>query len=211
MHIDVFHDTVCPWCRIGKRHLQLALESWDGEPVTVRFRSFFLNPDVPPEGYEFGPYMLTKGGGRMQLEDFFEAPRRMGAAAGLTFNFEAIEKAPNSLLSHRLIALAPRETQPTLLDALYAAYFEHGRDIGDLDTLVDIAATVGLDPATARDQLATDAGTDAVLGDVAFARQAGISGVPFFIFNDKYAFSGAQPPATIGRVMRQVAAEMSSE
>jgi len=211
LQIDVFHDTVCPWCRIGKRHLQLALATWDGEPPTVRFRSFFLNPDVPPEGYDFGPYMLAKGGGRMELEDFFEGPRRMGAAAGLTFNFEAIEKAPNSLLSHRLIALAPADRQATLLDALYAAYFEFGRDIGDLATLIDIAAAAGLDPGTVGAQLATDAATDQVLGDVAYARQVGIRGVPYFIFNDKYAFSGAQPPATIVRVMRQVAAEMGSK
>lgn len=208
MHIDVFHDTVCPWCRIGKRHLRLALEGWAGEPVTIRYRSFFLNPDMPPEGSEFAPYMIAKGGGRMKLEDFFDGPRRAGAAAGLTFNFERIERAPNSLLSHRLIAVAPEGDRDAVLDAIYAAYFEFGRDIGDMSVLLDVAQSVGLDVTAVRGQLAGAAGLDDVLRDVAFAREVGISGVPFFIFNDKYAFSGAQPPATIARVMRQVADEM---
>ena len=211
MHIDLFHDTVCPWCRIGKRHLQLALESWTGEPVTVRYRSFFLNPDLPAEGVAFGPYLLAKGGGRMRLEDFFDGPRRAGAAAGLTFNFEAIAKAPNSLLSHRLIALAPADQRAAVLEAIYAAYFEFGRDIGSVTTLVDITAAAGLDTASVAAQLASDAGEAVVREDVAFARQVGISGVPFFIFNDKYAFSGAQPPAAIQRVMQQVAAELPGE
>jgi predicted DsbA family dithiol-disulfide isomerase len=74
MIIDIFHDTACPWCRIGKRHLEIALESWSGEPVQVSYRSFFLNPTIPPEGYEFEQYMLAKGGGRIPLEISFLLP-----------------------------------------------------------------------------------------------------------------------------------------
>jgi predicted DsbA family dithiol-disulfide isomerase len=208
MHIDLFSDTVCPWCRIGKRHLELALAEWGretAEPVTLRYRSFFLDPTLPPEGRDFRAHMTAKGGGRVPLEQFFAAPRERGAAAGLTFNFEAIEKAPNTLLSHRLVALAPEATRGALLDALYAAYFEFGRDVGDLDVLAGLAAAVGLDAAATRAQLAGDAGAAEVLADVAFARQVGISGVPFFIFNERLAFSGAQPPDVILRVLRQAA------
>ena len=208
MQIDVFSDTVCPWCRIGKRHLELALAEWAAEaaePVSLRYRSFFLDPTIPPEGADFRGHMTAKGGGRVPLEQFFAAPRQRGAAVDLTFNFEAIDKAPNTLLSHRLVYCAPEEQRGALLDALYAAYFEFGRDIGDIGVLVDVAATVGLDAAATQAQLAGDAGTADVMADVAFARQVGISGVPFFIFNDKYAFSGAQPPAAIRRVMEQVA------
>lgn len=211
MHIDIFHDTVCPWCRIGKRHLQLALAEWDGEPVTVRYRAFFLNPNIPPEGYDFRPYMLAKGGGRLTLEDFFAGPRQRGAAVGLTFNFEAIERAPNSLLSHRLVYLAPEERRPDVLEAVYAAYFEHGRDIGDVDVLADIARETGLDAAAIRAQLATDAAESEVVADVDFARQAGISGVPFFIFNNRYAFSGAQPVEVIRRVMESDEIRVTSD
>ena len=209
MHIDLFSDTVCPWCRIGKRHLELALAKWareTAEPVTLRYRSFFLDPTTPPEGRDFRGHMTAKGGGRVPLEQFFAAPRERGAAVGLTFNFEAIEKAPNTLLSHRLVYITPEPQRGALLDALYAAYFEFGRDIGDRDVLVDVAAAVGLDAAETRTQLAGDTGAVEVMADVAFARQVGITGVPFFIFNERVAFSGAQPPDVILRVLRQAAA-----
>ncbi len=209
MHIDLFSDTVCPWCRIGKRQLELALAEWareTAEPVTLRYRSFFLDPTIPPEGRDFRGHMMAKGGGRVPLEQFFAAPRERGAAVDLTFNFEAIGKAPNTLLSHRLVYIAPEANRGALLDALYAAYFEFGRDVGDLDVLVDVAEAAGLDAAETRAQLAGDAGTAEVLADVEFARQVGISGVPFFIFNDRLAFSGAQPPDVILRVLRQAAA-----
>ena len=210
MHIDLFSDTVCPWCRIGKRHLELALAEWareTAEPVTLRYRSFFLDPTIPPEGRDFRGHMTAKGGGRVPLEQFFAAPRERGAAVDLTFNFEAIGKAPNTLLSHRLVYIAPEAKRGALLDALYAAYFEFGRDVGDLDVLVDVAAAAGLDATETRTQLAGDAGTAEVLADVEFARQVGISGVPFFIFNDRLAFSGAQPPDAILRVLHQAAAD----
>ena len=206
MHIDLFSDTVCPWCRIGKRHLELALAEWareTAEPVTLRYRSFFLDPTIPPEGRDFRGHMTAKGGGRVPLEQFFAAPRERGAAVDLTFNFEAIGKAPNTLLSHRLVYIAPEAKRGALLDALYAAYFEFGRDVGDLDVLVDVAEAAGLDAAETRAQLAGDAGTAEVLADIEFARQVGISGVPFFIFNDRLAFSGAQPPEVILRVLQQ--------
>ena len=210
MHIDLFSDTVCPWCRIGKRQLELALAEWareTAEPVTLRYRSFFLDPTIPPEGRDFRGHMTAKGGGRVPLEQFFAAPRERGAAVDLTFNFEAIGKAPNTLLSHRLVYIAPEAKRGALLDALYAAYFEFGRDVGDLDVLVDVAAAAGLDATETRAQLAGDAGTAEVLADVEFARQVGISGVPFFIFNDRLAFSGAQPPDAILRVLHQAAAD----
>jgi len=208
MRIDLFSDTVCPWCRIGKRHLELALAEWDGaEPVTIRYRSFFLDPTIPPEGRDFRAHMLAKGGGRMTLADFFTAPRERGAAVGLDFNFEAIRRAPNTLLSHRLVYLAPEARRGAVLDALYEAYFFRGEDIGALETLAAVAERVGLDAATIAGQLAGDAGTAEVWADVEFARQVGIRGVPFFIFNDRLAFSGAQPPEVILRVLQQAAAD----
>ena len=208
MRIDLFSDIVCPWCRIGKRHLELPLADWaaeSAEPVALNYRSFFLGPTVPPEGRDFRAHMSAKGGGRMPLEQFFGAPRERGAAVGLTFNFEQIGKAPHTLLAHRLAYLTPPAERGALLDALYSAYFEFGRDVGDVDTLAEIATAAGL-PAAAAALLNSDAGTSEVLADVAFAQQVGISGVPFFIFNDRLAFSGAQPPDVILRVLRQAAA-----
>ncbi len=207
MQIDVYQDTVCPWCRIGKRHLELALEDWDGEPVEVNYRSFFLNPDIPAEGYDFRPYMLAKGGGQIELEGFFDAPRSRGEAVGLTFNFEDITRAPNTMLSHQLVAISPEEMRQSMTDAIYAAYFEHGQDIGDLDVLLDIAVEQRLERDETRARLEAGDGLAEVENDVMTARQSGISGVPFFVINNKYGFSGAQPPQTIRRVLDQVAAE----
>ncbi len=204
MKIDLFHDTACPWCRIGKRHLQLALAQWDGAPVEVRYRTFFLNERIPETGEDFKPYMQAKAGGRVPLEQMFAGPRQAGERVGLRFDFAAITRAPNTLLSHRLIALAPNSAKEAVIDAVYAAYFEHGRDIGDLETLVDVASAAGLDPNATRELLLSDAATEQVLADARWAQGAGISGVPFFIVDNKYAWSGAQPPEAILRMLRQI-------
>jgi predicted DsbA family dithiol-disulfide isomerase len=193
MQIDVFQDTACPWCRIGKKNLRDALAQWGGEDVTVRYRTFFLNDQIPPEGYPFRTYMTAKGGGRIPLQEFFDAPRRAGEAVGLTFNIDKIEVAPNTLLSHRLIALAPEEKKEALIDAIYAAYFEYARNIGDLEVLLDIAAQQGMDAAETRALLEGDAMEDEVVADYEWAKSMGISGVPLFIFDNRYALSGAQP------------------
>ena len=207
MLIEVVQDTACPWCRIGKRHLELALERWQGEPVEVRYRAFFLNPSIPPEGYDFHPYMQAKGGGRVPLEQFFAAPREHGEAVGLAFHFEKITRAPNTLLSHRLIALTPEDKKKGMVDAVYAAYFEHGLDIGDLETLVKIAGAQELDPQAVRAALTGEAEHDQVLAEVEEAHALGISGVPFIIFDHRYAISGAQPVEAILEVMHKVIEE----
>jgi predicted DsbA family dithiol-disulfide isomerase len=209
MQIDVYHDVVCPWCRIGKRHLANALAQWQGEPVTVRFRTFFLNPDIPAEGYPFTDYMRAKGGGNPNLELWFDAPRRMGAAVGITFNFERIGKAPNTLLAHRAIALMPESLRPALVDALYDAYFEHGEDVGDIETLIRAAEGVGGDGAALRQGLLGDAAREAVLAEAREGIELGVSGVPLFVFNGRYAVSGAQPPDVLLQVMEQVATQVT--
>lgn len=207
LHIDLFHDTVCPWCRIGKRHLQLALADWDGPQPVVRYRTFFLNPDVPAGGYPFADYMRTKMGGRMTLEALFDGPRRAGAAVDLTFNFEQITRAPNTLDSHRLIALAPVAQRPALIDALYKAYFEDGRDIGERAELLALAAETGLDADAIATALAGEAATAEVLAEAEWARTHSISGVPFFVINGRYGVSGAQPPDVLRRFLDQIVAE----
>lgn len=209
MQIDLFHDTACPWCRIGKRHLQLALAQWDGAPVEVRYRTFFLNERIPAAGEDFTPYMQAKVGGRVPLEHLFAGPRQAGERVGLRFDFEAITRAPNTLLSHRLIALAPDSAREAVIDAVYAAYFEQGRDIGDLNVLLDVADAAGLDRDATRDLLLSDAATKQVQADARWAQGAGISGVPFFIVDNKYAWSGAQPPEAIVQMLRQIDARRS--
>lgn len=204
MKITIYQDTVCPFCRIGKRHLQQALENWQEEPVSLEYCSFFLDPHIPAEGYEFVPYMQAKFRGRMSIQQAFDAPRRMGEPAGLVFNMEKITRAPNTLLSHALILLAPAASQAALIDDIYAAYFEHGQDIGSLETLIQIGVQHGLDEAALRRDLPGDDVKQKIEAQISQAQALGIHAVPFFIVNDRYAFSGAQPPEVITRVLHQV-------
>jgi predicted DsbA family dithiol-disulfide isomerase len=204
MHIDVFQDTACPWCRIGKQHLKEAIARWEGEPITVSYRTFFLNDQIPAEGYDFRSYMTAKGGGKVPLEFFFDAPTRMGEAAGLTFNFEKIADAPNTTLSHQLIAIAPDDLKECVIDAIYAAYFAEGRNIGDLDTLVSIGAACGMDEDDTQQKLSKNVARDAVIAEDKLAHRMGIQGVPFFLINGKYGISGAQPPEVFLKAFEKV-------
>ena len=203
MKIDVYHDTVCPWCRIGKQHLNMALEQWDGDDVEINYHTFYLNPTVPPDGYDFVEYLTEKGGGRMQMEDWFARPREMGAQVGLTFNFEKIKIAPNTALSHQLIVMTPKADQEAMVDALYEAYFEDGKNIGDIEVLLDIAEAQGLERDEVQEKLEREMMAPAVMVDVQRAHQIGVRGVPFFVINDRLAFSGAHPPETILEVMQE--------
>lgn len=207
MIVDVWHDTVCPWCRIGKAHLDAALARWDGAAPEVRFRAFFLNPRIPPGGEEFRAYMAAKMGGAAALPAMFERVRQASADAGVDFHFDRIGRAPNTELSHRLLALAPVGQERAAVEAVYRAYFEEGRDIGDPEELVRIAGEVGMDPASTRAPLRGEAGRAEVLADVEAARRIGVTGVPFFVFDERGALSGAHPPATLLAALRQVAAE----
>lgn len=208
LRIDIFHDTVCPWCRIGKRNLAVALEQLTAEnnPVEadIHYRSFYLQPNLPEEGKEFRSVMMAKGDGQIPLEMFFDGPRKAGEAVGLRFNFEAITRAPNTTRSHQLIFLVDETHRAELVEALYVAYFENGEDISDLNVLSRIAGEHGLDPEQTRRDIENGLMRDEVMADIAFAQQVGISGVPLFIFNNKYAVSGAQPVAVMKKVIQQI-------
>ncbi|MFZ4815779.1 MAG: DsbA family oxidoreductase [Phototrophicaceae bacterium] len=203
MRVDIFHDTVCPWCRIGKANLLKAAKDF-GEPLEIHYHTFFLNDSIPPEGTDFRELLLAKGGGRVRdLEMFFAAPREAGARVGLTFNFEQITRAPNTTLSHQLIALTPEAGKPAMIDAIYAAYFEHGQDIGQLPVLLDIAAAQGLDRADIERRLLGEEGREQVLQEAAEGIQLGVTGVPLFVFGNTFALSGAQPPAVMLKALQQ--------
>ena len=205
MRIEVYHDTVCPWCRIGQRHLELAMARWDGQAPEVHWRPFFLNPAMPDGGAPFGAY-LRESKGIADLEPMFEPVRRAGAACGLEFRLEAIERAPNTARSHALIALAPADHQRAVLAAIHRAYFEQGRDIGDPAVLGRIAAESGLDGPATEAALRAGVGFDDTLAAAQAAARLGVTGVPLFVFDGRYALSGAQPPDVLLAAMREVAA-----
>ncbi|MFB5190560.1 DsbA family oxidoreductase [Alicyclobacillus fastidiosus] len=206
MNIDVFHDTVCPWCRIGQVHLRQAIERWGGEPVNVHYRAFLLDPTTPSEGRPMSD-LVAKLGGQARADEMHARVCSMGEACGVDFTFEQIQRIPNTIRSHQLLKLAPLARQEEVVNALHEAHFSRGQDIGDIDVLVDIAGCLGMDQEAVRDGLVNQTKLTEVLGDLNFAREAGITGVPFFIFDGKYALSGAQPLEVFVQVMEQISAE----
>jgi len=195
--IEVISDVVCPWCFIGKRRLEGALELYaqakpDAPAPVVSWLPFQLNPQLPPEGMPRADYVAAKWGGRSSA-DVYARVSGVGREVGIAFEFERIVRQPNTTAAHSLIALAGEHgVQDAVKEALLTAYFLHGRDLTDNDTLVEIVAAAGLDAELARAHLAdADARTLVERADQQ-ARELGVQGVPFFIFNRRYAVSGAQ-------------------
>lgn len=198
MRIDIYSDTICPWCFIGKRRLERALADRPQSALTISWKAFQLNPQMPPEGIDRQRYLELKFGGPAGAQQIYDQVRQVGAQEGIDFAFDAIKHTPNTLDSHRLIrhgAAAGRQDQ--VVQALFDAYFLEGRDVGDSEVLVDVAASAGLDPDAVRTYLASDQDRDSVAAEDAHARHIGIQGVPTYILNGKYVLSGAQPPEVL--------------
>jgi len=215
MNVDIFIDTICPWCFIGKRRFERSLEARDITGVNVRWRAFQLNPGMPEEGMDRQEYLSTKFGGDMQAREVYRAIADAGRAEGLNFAFESIERTPNTVLSHRLLRFVQTEELPdgviredlvdTLLEELMNAYFIEGRDIGSVDDLVSIARDVGLDGEAVLNFLESEELETEVVEEDAAARQAGIAGVPCYVFEGKYLLSGAQPPEVLHQMYDMLA------
>lgn len=204
MKIDVYHDIACPWCRIGKANLETALAEWAGEPVTVHWQPFLLDRDVPNEGVSVPEFYKAKFGAD-NLNSMFDRVKAAGRNAGVEFNFETGIRAP-SQDAHRLIWLAPDDAKQAVLAGLHRAYFNEGQNIADLETLADIADAAGMDRAETLARLRNDEGKAETAADIEHGMRLGVTGVPFFVFDDTYALSGAQPPATILSAMQQTVA-----
>jgi predicted DsbA family dithiol-disulfide isomerase len=192
--LDIYSDPICPWCYIGKARLDRALESRPDHPFEIRWHPFQLNPDMPPEGISRDEYMALKFGDAQGILAAHRPVIEAAEHAGITFDFPAITRTPSTLDAHRLIHWAGLEgRQNAMVAALFRAYFREGRDIGDHDTLLDLARQSGLDAALIERLLGTDADANLIREADRMARARGISGVPFFIIDGKYAVSGAQP------------------
>ncbi len=192
MHIEVISDVICPWCFIGKRHLDFALRELaaDGLAFTVGWRPFQLNPDMPPGGIDRSTYRAAKFGSLEKSRELDAGVVSAGRMVGIDFNFPRVARTPNTLAAHRLIWLAGNTgKQGALKEAIMRAYFLDGRDIGASDVLAELAAEYGVDPAL----LDSDHGLDIVAAADQAVRQAGISGVPSFLMNGYMLFSGALP------------------
>lgn len=192
MLIDIFHDPVCPWCRIGKKHLFDALAKWQEEEVDIRWHPFILDNTIPADGYEFRSFMQNRKGIKAQeLQYMFDSTQYAGEMAGVKLNFDKIRLAVNTKLSHRLITLAPAKVKNDVVEAIYKAYFEDGLNIGDIEVLIAIGRAYQMDSRELRLQLSDDAAIKAFVAESIFARPNGINSVPFFIINNKVKINGS--------------------
>jgi predicted DsbA family dithiol-disulfide isomerase len=202
--IDVVSDVVCPWCFIGKRNLEAALAGEGLGEVVVRWHPFELNPDLPAEGVDRRVYLERKFGGPERASQIYARVREAGKRAGIAFDFEAIERQPNTREAHRLIAWAQaRGDADALVERLFSAYFVEGLPIGDRDTLVRLASEAGVDSDAARAWLDSHTGRNEIAQAEERARELGITGVPFFIFDGRVGLSGAHPPEAIRDAIRE--------
>lgn len=207
--IDVVSDVVCPWCYLGKARLELAIaEVQDEVGVDINWRPYRLNPDYPPEGVDQKAALAAKLGGEERVASAHKMLTGLGREVGIAFNFDAIKIGPNTLDAHRLIHWAvteDREKQDRIVDALFKANFEEGKNVGDHSVLLDIAEKAGLDRTVIAALLASDADGDLIVAEIEAAQKMGVTGVPFFIFDQQYAVSGAQTPDVIASALRDIA------
>jgi predicted DsbA family dithiol-disulfide isomerase len=210
--IDIVSDVVCPWCYIGKRRIENALALVPDVPVEVRWRPFFLNDWVPREGISREQYLTAKFG---SVEAYKGIAGRVVEAAreeGLDYRPDLVRRQPNTIDCHRLILWAEASGKAAeMKQRLMELYFRDGGDLTDTDVLVQAAADCGLDPDDMRRRLATDEDVARISGDAKEAADKGISGVPTYVFAQKYAVSGAQPPDMLARAIRQVSAEINAQ
>jgi predicted DsbA family dithiol-disulfide isomerase len=195
IRIDLFSDVVCPWCFIGKRRLEQAIAARPAQPVAIQWRAFQLNPDMPRDGMLRQHYVEAKFGGPDRAQQIYNNIRAAGESVGLAFAFEKIERTPNTVVAHRLVYWATHQGQADpVVEKLFQAYFFEGRDISDTEVLGEIAVDSGLDGDAAKDYLVSEAGLRDVAAETRYAYENGITGVPCFIFNRRYAVAGAQEP-----------------
>ncbi|MBS1487360.1 MAG: DsbA family oxidoreductase [Bacteroidetes bacterium] len=207
--IDVVSDVVCPWCYIGKRRLEKAMDGLKAEmDFEVEFYPFELNPSIPSEGIDQKKYLSEKFGGEDRYNQITAHTTRTAAQEGLHFDFAKQKISPNTFQSHRLIAFARLfGKQAAMNEALMRAYFEKGTDLTQNENLVAMAAEVGLNPDDTRKFLASQELSDQIKQQEQLNYQRGISGVPYFIINGKYGLSGAQPVEVFTEALREIVSE----
>jgi predicted DsbA family dithiol-disulfide isomerase len=206
--IDMVSDVVCPWCFIGKRRLEKAIALRPDIAVEVRFRPFFLNPWVPRDGISREEYLTTKFGSPERYRGIAQRVAQAAAAEGLTYALDAIKRQPNTLDCHRLILWAGEAGNAgRMKQRLMDLYFTEGGDLTDRNVLAKAAAECGLDGDLARRRLAGDDDVARVEREAAAAKEAGIDGVPCFIFGGLAAVSGAQAPDHLAQAMERAAGE----
>ena len=217
LNVDVVSDVVCPWCYVGKRHLDLAMAQMPDVSFDVRWRPFQLNPQMPREGMGREEYMAKKFGAGGPTKNFYEALENTGKGLGIDFQFEKIQFAPNTLDAHRLIHWASGgenkniAAQSRLATRLFEVYFVEGGDVGNRDVLIDVARALGMNGELVGELLGSERDVEAIREQVGVAGKMGITGVPCFIIENKHAVMGAQKPEALVEAFESAIAEKSGE
>ena len=211
INIDIVSDVMCPWCYIGKKRLEEAVKDLPEEfDIDIRWRPYQLDPTLPKEGKDRQQYLEEKFGGSERAKEIYSAIIDAGREDDIAFNFNGIKVSPNTLDAHRIIRWAASEApgvQDRLVDLLFKAYFIDGKNIGDNTVLLDAAETAGMDRSITESLLVGTADCEEVEQEIEVARRMGVTGVPCFILDNKYAVMGAQASDVLANAIRDVAKE----
>ncbi|MGM0931544.1 MAG: DsbA family oxidoreductase [Actinomycetota bacterium] len=212
MKIEIWSDIACPWCFIGKRRFETALEGFEHkDQIDVEWRSYQLDPTLPEhyDGTETEYLSRIKGMPQDQVKQMFGHVTAQAAGEGLDYDFDKVVVA-NSFTAHRFLHLAKEHgLMDEAKDALLSGHFEQGKDIGDTEYLVSTGVVLGMPEEEIRETLANDRFAAEVRADIAEARALGVNGVPFFVLDRKYGISGAQPAEAFAQAIRQAWNERS--
>jgi predicted DsbA family dithiol-disulfide isomerase len=210
VHIDVVSDVVCPWCYIGKHRLERALTLAPDTAAEVEYRPYFLNPWVPREGIDRKTYLETKFGSVARYDAIAERVAAAAAAEGLTYEPKKMTRQPNTIDCHRLILWARNGADPARVkQRLMELYFAEGADLSDREVLVRVANDCGMDGDLVRRLLAGEDDVARVTGEANAAKEAGIDGVPTFIFDSSLLLTGAQPPEYLATAIARAAGQQT--
>lgn len=216
IRIDVVSDVVCPWCYIGKRRLEKAIEDTQvSDNVQVKnteiiYRAYQLDPSVPKEGLDFQTYMENRFGAGFTSK--FHQVEQVAQMEGLDFDFASLPKAINTFTLHRILTIALQDgIQAEVKEAFMQAYFIDRQDLTQENILIKLLGKYGWSAEKTIEIINSNIATDEVKEEMNYYRQLGVTGVPFFIFNQKYAVSGAQPTAVFMEILEKVSKEMEVE
>ncbi len=208
LDIEVVYDLVCPWCYLGVRRMLRTVRRRPDLQIGLAWRPFLLNPDMPRSGLSRADYVLRKYGGEERARRLYASISEIGRNEGLNFRFDRIRRTPSSVDAHRLVGWASGIGRAVdLVEALFAAHFADGLDIGDETILIAIASSLGFDPQAARDFLRSEADLESVHAENLRAHRLGINGVPCFVIAGRHAIAGAQEPEVIERLLDVAALE----
>lgn len=205
--VEVISDVICPWCFIGKRRLEKAIGSLDlGAEPSIQWLPYQLNPGMPREGISRREYRIQKFGSWERSQELDANVVANGKEEGIDFRFDLMERTPNTIDAHRLIWLAGQHgCQVAVVEALFLAYFTHGRDLSNRASLIDVVVQAGLPRKLADDLLDSSDGLNEIEAARRLAQEVGVDGVPFFIINRRVALAGAQPSESFLAAFQQVA------